>query len=88
MSKSQSETLDDIDALKADLVKVKDDLASLAGNLMDKGKESAKAVRASVEQKFNSSLESVGEFVEERPVTTVLLAFGAGVVTAMLLRRK
>jgi ElaB/YqjD/DUF883 family membrane-anchored ribosome-binding protein len=88
MSKLQTEPTVDIEILKADLAKIKDDLASLAGSLVDRGRQSARAVRQTIEDKVGSSVDALESFVEERPLTTVMLAFGAGIVTAMLLRRR
>lgn len=88
MSNLKTEPTVDIEILKADLAKIKDDLASLAGSLVDRGRQSARAVRKTVEDKVSTSVDALESFVEERPLTTVMLAFGAGIVTAMLLRRK
>lgn len=88
MSKAPPDPAAELEQLKTDLAQVRDDLGSLAGSLVKKGRQSAIEAKDSVKDHVTSSIETIGEFVEERPMTTVMLAFGAGFLTSMLLRRK
>lgn len=85
---SKSEASADLEALKSDLAALRDDLASLSASLLGEGAKGARAARAAVEERISSATEEVEHFVEERPFTTMLIAFGAGMLAAALLRRR
>ncbi|KPJ95903.1 MAG: hypothetical protein AMJ55_02890 [Gammaproteobacteria bacterium SG8_15] len=82
--------------LKADIADLRSDVASLVKTLKDAGveqgqeaydrayeraRQTGEAVRARAEDVY----ETFGKEVEERPLTSVLTAFGVGFVVGMLL---
>ncbi len=79
-----SELQSELAALKQDLSKVRTDVRGLAETLVDLGKGSAQKVRSDVEGRVESSLESLQEHIEKRPVTTVAVAFAVGLVAGKL----
>jgi len=78
----------DLQAVKADLAALRDDMSSLSKTLMRDGKKRARAARDAVEKGLTDASESVEEFVEERPYATMAIAFGAGALLAVLLCRR
>ncbi|MDZ4753951.1 MAG: DUF883 domain-containing protein [Phycisphaerae bacterium] len=77
----------DLETLKADLTALRDDVGSLSSQFLKQGSKTFRAARSAVEDKVTTATESVEAFVEERPLTTVIIAFGAGMLAATLLRR-
>ncbi|MBL9147678.1 MAG: hypothetical protein JNM94_03200 [Phycisphaerae bacterium] len=77
----------DLEALKADMAALKTDFGSLASNVMKGGAHTVRNATKAVRDSATSAAEQVQEFVEERPFTTVLIAFGAGLLAASLFRR-
>lgn len=77
----------DVEALKKDLANLKGDFANLANHFGVHAKERATAARDSVQESFKSSVSSAESCVRERPITSVLVAFGVGIVAAKLLAR-
>ena len=87
MSKTEDPATE-IEAIKADLAALHDDVASLARSLMERGTKKARAARKAVEAQVAEATDTVEEFVQERPFTTLAVAFGAGALFAVLLRRR
>jgi len=78
----------DVQALKKDLAELRDDIAAMGGTMVSEGKKRASKMRASVEDSVESSVETVRDTIEERPFTSLLVAFGAGLVFGKFLDRK
>lgn len=81
----------DLDALRKDIGKLSD---SLSSNLASNAAQAAETARARVGEaasaasdKVRAGAETVGEKVEERPLTSMAVAFGAGLVLGKLLNR-
>jgi ElaB/YqjD/DUF883 family membrane-anchored ribosome-binding protein len=74
----------EIENLKSDLAKVRDDFASLSGELLREGQRSAKAMKESAQAGVEQSMQTLQQYVQERPITTVLLTFAAGAVFGRL----
>ena len=74
--------------LKSDLRKVKDDIRSIADALMSQGRSSAANVRDRVQERLESSVETVQEYFEQRPITSLLVVLGVGLVIGKLLNSK
>ena len=86
--------VDDMDSLKGDLNALREDLKSVMGNVKDlaairandgveKGKELASTLGTKAE-KVQSDLETR---VRENPLAAVGIAFGAGLILAMMRRK-
>lgn len=87
MSKTEDPATE-IEAIKADLAALRDDMSSLSRSLMERGTKKARAARKAVEAQVAEATDTVEEFVQERPFTTLAVAFGAGALFAVLLRRR
>jgi ElaB/YqjD/DUF883 family membrane-anchored ribosome-binding protein len=74
--------------LKGDLRKVKDDLRSIADALMDQGRSSASAVRDRVQERMETGVETLQEYLEQRPITSLLIVLGVGLVIGKLMTSK
>ncbi|MFO0874929.1 MAG: hypothetical protein U0575_13295 [Phycisphaerales bacterium] len=85
---TRSDPAADLESLKADLAALRDDLASLSKSFLGQGADSARAAKSAVEERVGRAADSIEQFVEERPFTTVLIAFGAGMLAASILRRR
>ena len=78
----------DIEKLKADIAALTDSLKTLAG---DVGVEGASAVRAAgqkTREHVNQAAETVEQQIVERPFSSVLVAFGVGLLLGKLLDRR
>lgn len=78
----------EIGALKADLAAVKDDLRTLADSFMGRGREKMSHLRGDVEDRLGATMDKVQQCVEERPLTTLFVAFGAGLILSRLMSHK
>lgn len=78
----------DVDSLKSDLNKIKDDLRRLTENAMDRAQNRARSVKATAEGKYEEGRESIEEYIERRPMTSILVAFGVGVLVSKIFDSK
>jgi ElaB/YqjD/DUF883 family membrane-anchored ribosome-binding protein len=85
----------EIEQLKKDLSGLQNDIRNLTGTLKSAGIEQGKATyeRARQQgeqwrQKGEDAIGSVGQAIDEKPVTSVLTAFGTGFVIGLLLNQK
>ena len=81
---NKSEMQSEMDALRSDMAKIQKDLHALTDTLVDLGKGRARDVKHQVESQFESGLDAVETYIEEKPMTTVLIAFGIGLLVAKL----
>lgn len=81
----------DLDALRKDIGKLSDSLSSnLAGSaaqVAENARARAGEAVSAASDKARSGAEFVGQKVEERPVTSMAVAFGAGLLIGKLLKR-
>lgn len=96
---SDSETLKrDVEALRASLDKLSKDVASMSQSLANELKaraehtaddlrDSAHTVTDQIGAKGKESAEALEKTVRERPFQSLLVAFGAGLLLAQLLRK-
>ena len=89
----------ELDRLKSDIAGLRDDMASLLRVLKEAGvdlgrnaysrtSERARDARARLREQAEQTGSIVGREVQERPLTSVLAAFGTGFVIGMLLDRR
>lgn len=102
MADNASDIRTDLDRLKTELGKLRQDFGGLAEAALDLGKDSAgsakekleagvaelKKAAAAAKAKGGEAVEVAQDYVKERPLTSVLVAFGAGLLIAKLLDRK
>lgn len=84
---SKAEPVVDLDTIKADIAALRDDLGSMTSAAVRDGAKSMRNATKAVRDSAATAVDQVQGFVEERPVTSILLAFGAGMLAASLLRR-
>lgn len=85
---SKNDPAVDIETIKADIATLRDDLGSMTSDAMRNGVKSIRTASKLAKDKAASAVEQMQTFVEERPMTSILMAFGAGVIASHLLRRK
>lgn len=92
----------DIDRLKNDLSKLKEDFGDVFATAMDLGRDTAgsakdklaagvaelKKAAGKAKEKGGVAVEAVEHKIQEHPFTSVLIAFGVGVLVAKLLDRR
>ena len=96
----------EMESLREDLAKLREDFAGVAEALKDAGHKKAEGAREGLADLLSSvreeikgaldqardkgkkSVENVGHQIEERPLTSLLTAFGVGFVLAKLLDRR
>jgi F0F1-type ATP synthase membrane subunit b/b' len=86
-----SEAAAEIEKLRSDLASVKQDLARLLKTLAAEAKggasEEAQRLYATLSEQSERSTKALRQEMEERPLITLLLAFGIGFIGGSLLRR-
>jgi ElaB/YqjD/DUF883 family membrane-anchored ribosome-binding protein len=86
--RTEQDVTADLDALKADLAKIRTDLSDIAGNWMDQGRKQAISAADDIKERFQNTADSVEGWVKERPLTAVLIAAGIGLVLGKLSSRR
>jgi len=94
-NRSTATISNDTDQLKADVAKLRQDLTHLMTATADLGRDTVAVandkVRAGMRaarQKGTEGAELLSQSIEERPVASVLIAFGLGVLAAKLMERR
>lgn len=75
---------DDLEAIKADMRELREDLRKLANSVGDRAVGEAREFRGSVQEKVEEQLQGVERYVETRPLTSILAAFGVGLLVGKL----
>ena len=78
----------ELEALRTDLGKVKADLRGLTDVLVEHGRSSAGEVRDRLQERMDSGVEAIQEYVEQRPVTSLLVVLGLGLIVGRLYASK
>ena len=92
---SADEFSKEMDQLRKGLTTLRHELGSLVASVKDQaGKQGekvtdlAQSTEKAVRNQTKAAGESVGKIIEERPLTSALIAFGSGFVIGMLLSNK
>jgi ElaB/YqjD/DUF883 family membrane-anchored ribosome-binding protein len=78
---------DDVSQLRDDLSQLRQDVSSLAGDLLGVAKEGASGAYDAAKKRGVEIADTLEEQVHEHPLATVGIAFGAGLLVGVLLRR-
>jgi ElaB/YqjD/DUF883 family membrane-anchored ribosome-binding protein len=78
----------ELNALKSDLGKVRADLRGIADALLQQGRSSASAVRERLQDRMDTGVETVQEYLEQHPITSLLVVLGIGLVLGKLMNSK
>jgi ElaB/YqjD/DUF883 family membrane-anchored ribosome-binding protein len=79
---------DEMDLLKSDLSRIKDDLGMMAEHITGRARTGANMARDRAQTRFNDYHDSVEQYIEEKPLTTVLAAFGIGLLLGKIFSLK
>jgi len=100
--KGQTKNHSDLSEIGDDIAALRDNLASLLEHLKNGSIDTAKGTTADVVQRLSDetqriyrtiraegkrSVETISQRVEERPLTSLLLAFGLGMISSRLVSR-
>jgi len=92
MSEASNSSDDDIQSLRAELKKLRDDFANIGDILKDvarnRGADAADKIRSTAERGWNearSTAQNVLEEMEERPLGTAMVVFVAGMLFGLML---
>lgn len=77
----------ELEKLKSDLATLRRDVASLTETLKERGTARARATAEGMRDQATQAAQTVGHQIEDRPYTSVLTAFGIGLVIGRLLDR-
>jgi ElaB/YqjD/DUF883 family membrane-anchored ribosome-binding protein len=88
----------EFDSVKEDLSKLRSDISSLTSTLQDVASEKMRSKFSGAQEKFDiwsqraretsrERLEDIADEIEDRPLTSLLVVFGIGVVIGRLLDR-
>jgi ElaB/YqjD/DUF883 family membrane-anchored ribosome-binding protein len=77
----------DIQALKDDLARLRDDVSNIANAWVTRGRDRVQSAAGTLQDGLRSSLDNVHGFVRERPVQTIIVAGVIGLIIGRLLRR-
>lgn len=78
----------DIESLKADLARVRTDVASISAALLACGKNAIEGAGSDVGQYAQHSVKQVQDLIRDRPASSALMAMGVGVCVGILLRKR
>lgn len=88
---TSAEVQAEFDALRRDIGKLTDAVARLLGESADEAKAQAREriqrTAAAAQQAANTAGARVSDFVDEKPATSLLIAFGVGLLFGSFFRR-
>lgn len=77
----------DLQSLKQDLAALRKDLISLGHNTASSVRREAHELKGRAQKGWEDSIESIESKIIERPITTVLVALGVGLLAGKLFSR-
>lgn len=85
----------EMDELKGDLNSLREDISSLVDAMREEGAERGRSAyrraqryKEEARERIDGAQERLGQEIEERPMTSILTAFGVGFTVGMLLDRR
>jgi ElaB/YqjD/DUF883 family membrane-anchored ribosome-binding protein len=84
----QQDVTADLDSLKADLSKLRGDIADMAGSWVQVGRQRAQGAAADLQDRFHDTMETVEDWVKQKPLQAVLIAAGVGLLLGKLSSRR
>lgn len=85
--RSSEQLQKEMQRLREDLRKVQGDLQQIAESAVGWGRQSYEQARDLASQRVETGMDQIEQYVRERPITTVLVAFGLGLITGTIFRR-
>jgi ElaB/YqjD/DUF883 family membrane-anchored ribosome-binding protein len=77
----------ELQTLREDLAKLQTDLRAVAQSMVESGKRQAKQTGQRLNEQMESTLDTVQDYIEERPIATVAIAFMTGMLMGRILGR-
>lgn len=75
----------ELETLRKDLASLRGDIGSLSKAVKAAGEQKGEAAYRRVREQGESAVEKVGHTIDQKPVTSVLTAFGTGVLVGVML---
>lgn len=88
MAKLEGELGEELEVLKSDLTQLRSDIRGLSESLMGTAKTRARDIKDQAGEHVEHSVASVEQYIEAKPLTSVLVAFGIGIVLGKLFDRR
>ena len=85
---TESDIRAELQALKDDLLTVKEDVGKVTATAVKQGRAAADAFKGQATEGMNQGLDSARQCVQERPLTSAAVALGVGVGLGLLLTRR
>lgn len=79
---------DDVDALRKDLANLTEKMRGMSGERFESARAQAREAAQRVRDRGQAAVDEVGHRIEERPLTSVAVAFGVGMLIGRLLDRR
>lgn len=83
---SADATKSELDSLRSDLARLKDDLRALGDNMVGRATVGARQAKDRAQERWEESVGSVENYVKDHPLSTVLIAFGAGLIVSRIFK--
>jgi ElaB/YqjD/DUF883 family membrane-anchored ribosome-binding protein len=77
-----------LQALKDDLLAVKEDVGKVTSSAVRQGREAAYAAKDQAADGLQQGVDTARQYVQERPLTSALVAMGVGMGLGLLLTRR
>jgi len=78
----------ELEALKEDLVAVKEDVGKVTSAAMHQGRAAAQSLKKQAGEEIDQGLEAARSQVQHHPLSSAMIALGAGVCAGILLSRR
>lgn len=78
----------EIDQLKRDLSSLRADISSLTEALGQAGRERSRETLRSAKNMTGNAVDSLGSSIDDKPLTSVLTAFGTGFLIGLMLSHR
>jgi ElaB/YqjD/DUF883 family membrane-anchored ribosome-binding protein len=79
---------EEVEALKREMASMKEEAAAEAATLMERAREKARALKESIAAGLRTGRDSTQACIQEHPISSVLIAFGVGLVAGGLIMRR
>lgn len=83
----ESKIRHDIQALKKDLYNIKDDLEQISNTVVDEGRQTFNQVKEKAGSQLTDGLKTARKQMRHHPISTTLMAAGAGFLVGTIFSR-
>jgi ElaB/YqjD/DUF883 family membrane-anchored ribosome-binding protein len=86
-SEQTGEATADIQTIKEDIAKLRDDVSNLANMWVTRGRERLSDATGGLQETFQNKIDGATDWVRERPLQAIVIAGVAGLILGKILRR-